>query len=217
MEGGKPLVWNPAFSGSVSVTVQGQNECGNGPASPVHTIMVEPAPLPVVSGNTSVCINQEITYSTGSYTGSSYTWAVTGGTIIAGQGSNQVTVLWGNPGSGTVLVTETSAAGCSGISALLSVAISECTGLTENGISELNVYPNPASDHLNVAIGFNFNVNFRVMIYNQQGQVVYNSFVNTSSAGISETIDISELAPGIYTIQLVSMDKIYSKVFVKKA
>jgi len=80
----------------------------------------------------------------------------------------------------------------------------------------LIVYPNPASDKLNVATGFTPNGRVKLMVYNQQGQLVYNSVETLSASGSIENIDISGFVPGIYNLQLLHGNKIYSKVFVKK-
>jgi hypothetical protein len=58
-------------------------------------------------GSNLVCnTNPTKTYSVTAIAGSTYQWAVTGGTILSGQGSNQVTVQW-NTGTGTISVTQT--------------------------------------------------------------------------------------------------------------
>jgi uncharacterized delta-60 repeat protein len=208
------VTWNPAFSGSVSVTVQGQNECGNGPASPAHTIMVEPLPVPVVAGSTLVCINQEIAYSTGSFIGSNFAWTVSGGTIISGQGSNEVTVLWGNAGTGTLSVTETSLANCIGTSPVLSVAIDPCTGTSDNKQDGITIYPNPATDQLNIVTASAGKIPVSIAIYNHTGQLVYESGKVANGPGMK--VDVSTLKTGIYTVRITTAEEVFSKIFVKK-
>jgi uncharacterized delta-60 repeat protein len=208
------VTWNQGFSGSVAVSVQGQNECGTGPSSPAQTIIVNPLPAPVAQGITSVCKTQEITYSAVSNTGSSYVWAVTGGSIASGQGSNQISVIWGNPGTGTVLVTETSSNGCSGISPSLTVSINECTGIAENQTAAFNLYPNPATDQLNIVFNSIEKKSTKLTIYNHMGQVVYLAEeANTGSHAAQ--IDISGFATGTYTLQIISGNEILNKIFVK--
>ncbi|MBP6663728.1 MAG: alpha/beta hydrolase [Chitinophagales bacterium] len=61
----------------------------------------------IVAGNNShdVCSNQTISYSTAPVAGaSSYTWSVTGGTIISGQGTTTVSIQWGNNTTGQISV-----------------------------------------------------------------------------------------------------------------
>jgi photosystem II stability/assembly factor-like uncharacterized protein len=210
------VTWNPAFSGEVAVTVQGENECGPGAASPAHIIEVNPLPSPLATGITTVCKTQEITYTTALNSGSTYAWAVTGGTITSGQGSNQVSVVWGNPGVGTVSVTETSAANCAGVSPLLTVAIDECTGISESKADALSVYPNPAADQLNLVLGSGITGNVRIVIYNHLGQSVYQSSEIKNANNNPVKIDITRFNPGTYTIQVISERDVLSKVFVKK-
>lgn len=210
------VTWNPLFAGQVAVSVQGQNECGNGPASPALNVTVNALPAPVANGIATVCKNQEMSYSTAANNGSSYVWAVTGGTLTSGQGSNQVTVLWGNPGTGTVSVTETSAANCIGISPLLAVAVNECTGISVAGAGALNVYPNPASDQLNVMLNAEFKLPADISIYNSMGQQVQHySSVKVSDAQALK-IDITNLKPGVYTLRIENENQILNRLFVKR-
>ena len=210
------FTWAPGFSGSVAITVQGQNECGDGAASPAHTITVNALPAPVALGNTSVCKNQETTYTTVSNSGSSYSWVVTGGSIQSGQGSNEIIVLWGSPGTGTVAVTETSAAGCTDLSPLLTVAVDACTGINDNKSEFLSVYPNPASDHLNIALKAEFKTSVELAIYNTTGQLV-RKFSKVNANNTNELrIDISDLTPGVYMLRITDENQFISKSFLKK-
>ncbi len=80
-----------------------------------NNVIIIPKPTPnVTSVTTSVCANQMgVIYSTPQIIGNSYLWSITGGTITAGQNTNQITVNWGliNP-SASISVTETAANGC---------------------------------------------------------------------------------------------------------
>ncbi|MCZ8355979.1 MAG: T9SS type A sorting domain-containing protein [Cyclobacteriaceae bacterium] len=58
------------------------------------------------------CINTSSVYQVTNTPASTYTWSVTGGTITAGQGSNQVTILWAsNGGTYDLTVTENNSGG----------------------------------------------------------------------------------------------------------
>jgi len=209
------VTWDPAFSGYASITVQGENECGTGAASPALSIMVNALPAPMATGITSVCKTQEITYSTASNTGSTYVWAVTGGTISSGQGSNQITVIWGYPGTGSVSVTETSAEVCTGGSPVLTVTISECTGINDLQAESLTIYPNPASDQLNVSFNSSLNASIRISIYNHLGQAVYHSDDINGNGKTPVKIDISQLKAGTYTIRVTGENESWNKIFIK--
>ncbi|HPS73669.1 MAG TPA: PKD domain-containing protein, partial [Bacteroidales bacterium] len=71
-----------------------------------------------------VCNNQDsVIYTTPAIPGHTYSWTVSGGTITAGPGTNQIMVTWGAVGTGSITVTETNPAlSCAG-NHTLSVAI----------------------------------------------------------------------------------------------
>ena len=80
------------------------------------TIVVNPLPVPTITGPTPVCVG-----STGSSyvteTGkSAYTWSVTGGTITSGAGTNTILVTWTTSGAESVSVNYTDANGCTAAS-----------------------------------------------------------------------------------------------------
>ncbi len=76
-------------------------------ASPI-SVTVNALPTPVITGAASACNGTTGSiYSTPLVAGHTYVWAVTGGTITAGAGTNSITVTWNVVGAGTVNVTET--------------------------------------------------------------------------------------------------------------
>jgi subtilisin-like proprotein convertase family protein len=77
-------------------------------------VVVNPLPTPTIVGDAAVCATSTgNVYSVTNVTGNTYAWTVTGGTIIAGQGTNSITVTAGAAGTATVTVTETvTATGC---------------------------------------------------------------------------------------------------------
>lgn len=66
-----------------------------------------------------------------------------------------------------------------------------------------SVFPNPATDHLSIS-GLGDGVFERVNIYNMSGQVVL-------SATNHQSIDISDLIPGIYALRITADGTTYSK------
>lgn len=105
---------NPAHqytaSGIFSVTLNVSN--GVSSASSSQSITLYDPPSQSIAGSLSVCENAQEAY-TASTSGNNYQWTVTGGTILSGQGTNSITVLWVQTGSGTVQLTERNAIGCS--------------------------------------------------------------------------------------------------------
>lgn len=58
----------------------------------------------VITGQTEIVPGNQYTYSVPSYPGLTYDWEVEFGTILFGQGSNAVVVIWDNPGNGRLRV-----------------------------------------------------------------------------------------------------------------
>src|ERR1035438_1896675 len=66
---------------------------------------------PVITGAQVVSNNQTLVlYSTPNIPGHTYAWTVTGGSVISGAGTSQITVTWGNVGTGTISLQETNPA-----------------------------------------------------------------------------------------------------------
>jgi gliding motility-associated-like protein len=78
---------------------------------------------PVISPATlTACKGGTTTYSVPSLAGSTYVWVVAGGTFT-GQGTNTIIVTWGVGATGSVSITQTSSAGCSGTNAVNGISL----------------------------------------------------------------------------------------------
>lgn len=95
------------------VAVEDINGCWGGIST---TVVFTARPKPVITGASSVCENSIATYQVSSRSGSSYNWSIEDslGAIIAGQGTNSITVRWNASGTTALSVTERSSSGCSG-------------------------------------------------------------------------------------------------------
>jgi hypothetical protein len=87
------------------------------------------------------------------------------------------------------------------------LTVETCTGVTNNEISKINIYPNPTTGAIYVE-----NVeNSTVELYNVLGeklQVIHCSSINTS-------LDLSKYAPGNYFIRVVNGVNVMTKKIVK--
>ena len=79
----------------------------------------------IIAGDLTPYTFNSSDYSCNNNPGSTYEWTITNGVITAGQGTSNVTVLWGEEGAGTLTVVETNTEGCSGTPATIEVTI-EC-------------------------------------------------------------------------------------------
>ncbi|MFH1935958.1 MAG: T9SS type A sorting domain-containing protein [Bacteroidota bacterium] len=112
------VTWDLAGTRSVSVNYTDSNGCAA--AAPTsYNVLIEPLPVPVITGPTSACVGSTgNTYTTQSGM-TNYQWVISnGGTITAGGSDsvNTVTVTWDYVGAQTVSVGYTNAIGCTSAS-----------------------------------------------------------------------------------------------------
>ena len=122
------IAWGSGSSGTVDLTEYNSTTWCSAPAA-TKTVTINPLPTPVISGPASVVTGASGSYSTPSVAGYAYTWTVTGGSFT-GQGTNTITVGWGNtPGTGVVNVTVMNiSTGCIGYATPFNVSITSAGG-----------------------------------------------------------------------------------------
>jgi len=196
------ILWDDAFSGSVNLSVFGQNICGDGTVSDPLEILVDLAPTPAISGLSLVCDDEIAAYSTPETTGNIYEWNVTGGTIIGGAGTHQLTVHWGSPGAGILTVSETNQYDCTSLSEVFEVIIDNCTGIEDREHDFVSIFPNPANNYLNVDFGASETVKCSLSIINILGHTMYADHNISLQNHPSLQINISDYPEGIYIIRI---------------
>ena len=199
------VIWDAGFSGIAEISLYGINDCGDGNPSNVLEIDVDAIPSPEVSGQAEVCDNTSEDYSTDEIESAVYTWEATGGTISDGQGTNSITVDWGEAGDGTINVSVVTASGCAGDSEAFEVFIDDCTGIEENNLeNSVSVNPNPASDF--VVIHAETEIE-RISVLNLTGD----ELITEVAHGKSGKLNTSVLSPGVYLVKIYTRDRIISK------
>lgn len=99
-----------AGSVTLTLTAEANTPCAV-PATSTKVITINPLPVPTISGDNSICLNGQADYTTESGM-SNYVWSVTGGSILAGQGTATATISWETVGAGSVSVNYTNGNGC---------------------------------------------------------------------------------------------------------
>lgn len=202
------VVWDAAYTGAATITVQGNNDCGDGVVSDPFAVTVEALPAPEISGEAYVYANTTHTYSSADHTGAAYDWTATGGTIASGQGTNEITVDWGGIGTGYVNLTETSAAECEGSATEYVVEIMPL-GVEESFMTEINLYPNPAGESLNIELYSEKNANIQVQVVNQTGQILIDNVQAIHAGNNKTTLNTSDLPSGYYTLKMIADDGLF--------
>ncbi len=82
--------------------------------SKTDSVTVHVIPLPVVdiNGANAYCEKGKTIYTTKAESGSTLRWAVTGGTILSGHGTESIVVVWNKWGEGEIKLIETTINGC---------------------------------------------------------------------------------------------------------
>lgn len=200
------VVWNLAFSGQSTITVQGADPCSTGPESAPLQVSVTDAPDPAVSGQADPCSSATgavYFYSTPDVSGDSYFWIAEGGNVLTQHGNHQVMVTWSTPGPGRIIVTETSPQDCA-TSDTLDVTVRDCTGIPEIKTATLQIYPNPVDDKLILKCPTGERGTARILIISSYGHIAMQKDIETDNGNIDMELSTASLPAGAYEIQLIS-------------
>lgn len=85
------------------------------------------------------------------------------------------------------------------LTAMMPTAV-EHAGLAINNFS---LYPNPAKDQVNINFSIPSTISTKIIVLNQLGIEALSKSV-ASASSVNETIDLSSLSSGIYTIQVIA-------------
>lgn len=105
------IIWGDSGSGTITcIKTNTSTGCVD---STTINISINDLPTVEITGPESVCENSEITYTANDLAGSTNQWRVEGGNIIVQPNANQLTVQWGETGSGKVVLRKIlSTTGC---------------------------------------------------------------------------------------------------------
>jgi len=98
--------WNTAGAGQITVQQEDRNSWPYCSTTTNFAVTISNNSPVIISGPTPVCAGYTAAYSAGSNPAIPYLWQVTGGTILSGFGTNNITVQWNTGPWGTVNVTE---------------------------------------------------------------------------------------------------------------
>jgi hypothetical protein len=151
-----------------------------------------------ISGDDEVPMSEVRTYSITGWPDSDFCWEVTGGTVIADNGSS-IDVLWELSGTWTVTVTEVSSIDVVGNAQVLEVTVSQPIGMVEMEDGNGLLWPNPASQILQIQLPRSFSGNEKVEVLDLSGRLVLSTQVDFENG--RGTLKINELANGTYLLR----------------
>jgi PKD repeat protein len=191
-----------------------------GCVSSSDSLVMVKIPKPItsdISGNGTANRNSKLSYSVLGSAVSSFQWNVTSGTISSGQGTNQIEVLWSaTASSGTLSVVETGSNTCVGPQKTKSIALFN-TSVNEviNGISEMDIYPIPAYDKLNLKLELIGEQNISYRVYDVLGKMIFEKSMKASGK-VNEIINTAYYLSGIYFVEVSNETGKTSRRFIKE-
>ncbi len=194
---------NSALSGSV--TAYATNSCFTGATV---SLSVNVLPLPVAAFQ--YAFNGGIAgFVNNSTNGNTYVWTF-------GDGASDTVMspihTYTVNGTYTVKLVVTNGCGSDSITVVLnvnSVGISNTNTIIDN----INVFPNPSNGIINIQITSQSS-NAQLRIMDASGKIVYNERINTLNGQYNNTIDLSNNAKGVYSLQIITNNQVITKKVV---
>ena len=212
-----------------TVSVAAVNACGTGAVRSVT--LTTAAILPgAITGPASLCGATSAAYSVASV-GSSYTYnwvlAMSGWSILSGQGTTRIVATGPSSGtstSGMVKVSSTNS--CSQTSALRTMAVTYCHNSIannnnsgdQNGTSFSNIYPNPTSGEFKLDVTSEMDNVIVIEVYDVAGSLVSREKHQIGIGTTTLNTNIENYRAGLYFVRIVDSGSItiYSQTVIKQ-
>jgi hypothetical protein len=201
--------WSNAGLGTIILLDSNTSTNCSGLGSKQITKIAFPEPINII-GKKDVFDLSTYGYSVQLEGGINYFWKGTNGNIISGQGTNAVQVMWGNPGSGKLLV-QANRAGCT-VSDSITVNIG-VTGLEDQAIISLKVYPNPVKDLQNLEILETTNQEYTFEVLDMHGKAIETPIIKLKP-GMYQ-LNTKDLAAGVYLVYIHGAEQVLSYKLIK--
>jgi hypothetical protein len=177
-------------AGIYSLVIEDTNGC----TDTLTQEITQPAgSFPVISGNFDPTAMANEQYTVNTWPGASYVWTVNGGSILSGDSTETIIVIWNNINTGTVSVVQTDSTGC--VLSDINVVYVNATDIVENQDS-YQMYPNPANQYTSFVWG-----NQKLRRY-EVSDAMGRRILSQSSAADFYQLDVSEWEAGLYFVRI---------------
>ncbi|MCX6277520.1 MAG: C25 family cysteine peptidase [Bacteroidetes bacterium] len=204
------LVLTSGFLGTLTIKVQGTNDCGNGVYSEDLTVAVIDAPGAPVKpvGADSLDLNKvsQSDFTISEIPGAvAYSWTInpsSAGTI-SGTGLTG-TVNWSSTyrGGAAIVAKATNTCGESVGSEEKAVKLYSTVGIAENEGNKIEVTPNPNNGRFYLDINAGFTTSVSIIVYNTTGVAVYSEKEVKVSGKLHKNLDLSNLPKCVYLLKV---------------
>jgi PKD repeat protein len=206
-------VYNNLGNSTVKLVSKSDKACIDS-ISKIITVNANPV-VGVMLGQTSnVAPTTPYIYAVAQQLNHTYLWSVANGIVVAGQGTNAVTVQWIGVGAGKIQAVVSNPQGCNDTTALtLSVTN---VGISEiQNIHNLQVYPNPNNGAFTIKVNLSKTAHTQISLLNMLGQEVW-AESKQLIAGEQEMELNTNLAAGVYMLRFANEDgQVIKSVVVK--
>lgn len=202
------VIYTP-YEGLYSVTARSLNGC----AISDQTYVSKMANQNII-GLTNVNKNTTANYSIAAYPNHKYSWQIKGGGITAGQGTPNVSVLWGNSDSNAWLKVVDSLNTClttDSIRVIINGSIGVQTVVNNSGFI---VYPNPANDKLFISPIQTMEGEYFIRLMTIDGRVI--KIILTKEFATNISIDVGDISDGLYMLKISNEQSQFVYRFVKQ-
>jgi len=194
-------------AGTYGVTYTDNNGC-----SSFSAVVVQQYPesqIPTISGEPNAVYNNTYSYAVAALIDYTYNWIVTGGTIVSGQGTNVIEVVWDQfiTGTGEIQMTWANVYGCESTQFY---GVSVDVSVQEIFASNLKIYPNPTRDLVNIQWDF-MNENTNLTVFDNTGKLLSTQKLNNQTLQI---LDLSGYENGVYQLRLSNENAVIMKAIV---
>jgi hypothetical protein len=134
--------------------------------------------------------------------------------------SGNTAVLTGTPttaGNYNVVLQVTDGIISTPVQQSFTIVVSSGSGVTEQNINMyLNISPNPSDGEYNLLLSGLLQDEIHIIVYNLQGQTVYNNLIIKNSELLNTKIDLRGNSSGLYNLQLINKDVVINtKLMIK--
>jgi len=170
--------------------------------------------------DTNVFINDTVTFNNTTSGALTYSWDITPSTFTYVTGSTTASknpqIIFNKSGLYTVSLNATGIGGTNYLTKTDYIDATHNSGIEpmDNAINELELYPNPCLDNVQVNIGQKIIGNDLCSIINASGKIVYSGTVNMSN-GLTN-ISLKDCVPGLYLIRIQDGEKVFEGKVVKE-
>lgn len=200
--------YKPVQSGNYTITIKGQNGC-----IAARTFR-EDAPVQFANfyGPEFFCPGQPSTFYIGSpVPGATYTWSTPDGTILSGQGSDSVTVMFNNILTAKISVSATNHCTATPVKVTVKckqkcVSLIASSAVTEESLktpeNKFNINPNPSNSFATLRWRAESAGIFLITVTDLQGKTIITKAGKNIAGVNSIKLDVSSLLKGLYIVSL---------------